>query len=76
MSAKLAGSRAGLEAMDISATDNILCIGGDSISAMRIVAAALKQTFALSVEDVFQQQINEEAKYSFDGSFEGSVRCE
>ncbi|KAI4273878.1 MAG: hypothetical protein LQ337_004329 [Flavoplaca oasis] len=46
-----------LEATDISATDNFLRIGGDSISAMRLVAAARKQALALSVAEVFQHPI-------------------
>ena len=47
----------GLEAMDISATDSFLRIGGDSISAMRLVAAARKQALALSVAEVFRHPI-------------------
>ncbi|KAF2468357.1 acetyl-CoA synthetase-like protein [Lindgomyces ingoldianus] len=47
----------GLEAMDISATDSFLRIGGDSISAMRLVAAARKQALPLSVAEVFQHPI-------------------
>jgi aryl carrier-like protein len=37
----------GLKTMDIKAIDNSLRIGGDSISAMRLVAAARKQAYRL-----------------------------
>ena len=47
----------GQEALDISAADSFLRIGGDSISVMRLVAAARKQGLALSAAEVFQHPI-------------------
>ncbi|TRX87715.1 hypothetical protein FHL15_011392 [Xylaria flabelliformis] len=44
----------GIEISTISARDNFLRIGGDSIAAMRLVAAAQDQSLSLSVADVFR----------------------
>ncbi|KAG5996168.1 Glycopeptide NRPS [Claviceps spartinae] len=44
----------GVETKCISAEDNFLRIGGDSIAAMRLVAAARKQGMSLTVAQVFQ----------------------
>ncbi|KAJ8116150.1 hypothetical protein ONZ43_g4503 [Nemania bipapillata] len=44
----------GIEVSTISARDNFLRIGGDSIAAMRLVAAAQDQSLSLSVADVFR----------------------
>ncbi|KAF2752950.1 acetyl-CoA synthetase-like protein [Pseudovirgaria hyperparasitica] len=47
----------GLEAKDINTADNFLRIGRDSISAMRLVAAARKNAIVLSVAEVFQHPV-------------------
>ncbi|KAL6909307.1 non-ribosomal peptide synthetase [Trichoderma evansii] len=45
----------GIDAASISADDSFLRIGGDSIQAMRLVAAAREQGLALTVADIFEQ---------------------
>lgn len=45
----------GIDASSISADDSFLRIGGDSIQAMRLVAAAREQGLALTVTDIFEQ---------------------
>ena len=50
----------GLETDAIHATDNFLRLGGDSITAMRLVAAARHQGLALTVADVFQSPLLED----------------
>ncbi|KIE00723.1 nonribosomal peptide synthase, partial [Metarhizium majus ARSEF 297] len=47
----------GLKADSIAADDSFLRIGGDSIAAMRLVAAAREQNLTLSVADVFQHPL-------------------
>lgn len=44
----------------IHATDNFLRLGGDSITAMRLVASARHQGLALTVADVFQSPLLED----------------
>ncbi|EHK50755.1 non-ribosomal peptide synthetase [Trichoderma atroviride IMI 206040] len=44
----------GIDASSISADDSFLRIGGDSIQAMRLVAAAREQDLALTVTDIFE----------------------
>lgn len=44
----------GIDASSISADDSFLRIGGDSIQAMRLVAAAREQGLALTVTDIFE----------------------
>ena len=44
----------GIEASVINATDNFLRLGGDSIAAMRLVAAIHKRRLLLTVTDVFE----------------------
>ncbi|KAK8085892.1 hypothetical protein PG997_007163 [Apiospora hydei] len=50
----------GIEADAIHATDNFLRLGGDSITAMRLVASARSQGLALTVADVFQSPLLED----------------
>ncbi|KAG5930352.1 NRPS protein, partial [Claviceps africana] len=47
----------GVSASSISAEDNFLRIGGDSIAAMRLVAAARKQCMSFTVSQVFQHPL-------------------
>ncbi|KAM0454492.1 hypothetical protein ACHAPV_008363 [Trichoderma viride] len=44
----------GIDASSISADDSFLRIGGDSIQAMRLVAAAREEALALTVTDIFE----------------------
>ncbi|KAK8115446.1 hypothetical protein PG984_011948 [Apiospora sp. TS-2023a] len=50
----------GIEVDAIHATDNFLRLGGDSITAMRLVASARHQGLALTVADVFQSPLLED----------------
>ncbi|KAK7991221.1 Nonribosomal peptide synthetase 13 [Apiospora saccharicola] len=50
----------GIEVDAIHATDNFLRLGGDSITAMRLVASARQQGLALTVADVFQSPLLED----------------
>ncbi|TLD11150.1 hypothetical protein PgNI_05487 [Pyricularia grisea] len=50
----------GIEMSAISATDNFLRLGGDSITAMRLVASARHQGLALTVADVFRSPLLED----------------
>ncbi|TLS21558.1 uncharacterized protein PpBr36_10375 [Pyricularia pennisetigena] len=50
----------GIEASAINAGDNFLRLGGDSITAMRLVASARHQNLALTVADVFRAPVLED----------------
>ncbi|KAI6351033.1 hypothetical protein MCOR31_012034 [Pyricularia oryzae] len=50
----------GIEAGAIHAGDNFLRLGGDSITAMRLVASARHQGLALTVADVFRSPLLED----------------
>jgi amino acid adenylation domain-containing protein/non-ribosomal peptide synthase protein (TIGR01720 family) len=53
----------GLNPTDITASDNFLRLGGDSIGAMRLAGAAREQGLSLSVADVFNHpQLSDLAK--------------
>ncbi|KAH8821998.1 hypothetical protein F5884DRAFT_828155 [Xylogone sp. PMI_703] len=59
----------GIEAEMIYANDNFLRLGGDSITAMRLVASARNQGFQLTVADVFEApQLEDMAKRIRQGS--------
>lgn len=51
------GAVLGVKPENIGANDSFLRIGGDSIAAMRLVAAARGKNMALSVADVFQHPV-------------------
>ncbi|KAH8597089.1 hypothetical protein B0O99DRAFT_685008 [Bisporella sp. PMI_857] len=46
-----------LDTTEVSATDNFFRLGGDSIAAMRLVSAARKRGFSLTVADVFRTPV-------------------
>ncbi|KAI6298671.1 NRPS [Pyricularia oryzae] len=50
----------GIEANAINAGDNFLRLGGDSITAMRLVASARHQNLALTVANVFRAPVFED----------------
>ncbi|PVH96199.1 acetyl-CoA synthetase-like protein [Periconia macrospinosa] len=47
----------GLKASIIGRSDNFLQIGGDSVAAMRLVAAARNQGLSFTVDDLFRKQV-------------------
>jgi aryl carrier-like protein len=56
--------------LDISTNDHFLHIGGDSVRAMRVVAAAQNTQLRLSVADIFQHPVLSELVFMLDNRAE------
>lgn len=60
---QLWGDTIGIPIGEITTTDNFFSLGGDSITAMKLVAAVRSEGLTMSVADVFRQpKLNDQAK--------------